>query len=99
MLPGMEGYTEARGPGVGFGLGFSVDSRPELMAFMTSKGTFGWSGAASTVFWVDKVEQLTVVFASQFRFRDDFAMPLVAMLHNLVYACLADKDASPASKL
>ena len=52
LLIGIGGYTEARGPGVGFGLGLSVDSRPELISFMTSRGTFGWAGAASTVFWV-----------------------------------------------
>ena len=30
---------------------------------LTSEGTFAWGGAASTVFWVDPAEDLTVGFS------------------------------------
>jgi CubicO group peptidase (beta-lactamase class C family) len=33
---------------------------------LTSDGEFGWSGAASTYFWVDPAEQMTGVIMTQF---------------------------------
>ena len=30
-----------------------------------SEGTFNWSGAASTNFWVDPVEELAVIYLTQ----------------------------------
>eukprot|EP00039_Didymoeca_costata_P024692 m.11165 g.11165 ORF g.11165 m.11165 type:complete len:486 (+) comp4385_c0_seq1:214-1671(+) len=90
----MEGYSEAGDPGTGFGLGFSVTIRPDLCPYMQSKGTFSWGGAASTLFFIDPVEDVAVVFASQFRFRDDLKMPLRATVSNLVYGCIVDGTVS-----
>ena len=32
---------------------------------LRSKGEFSWGGAASTQFWVDQTEKISVVFMSQ----------------------------------
>ena len=53
------------GLGVGFGLTGSVFSRPALTGLPVSRGTFSWGGAASTFFWSDREEQLSVVFMTQ----------------------------------
>jgi CubicO group peptidase (beta-lactamase class C family) len=52
-------------PGVGFGLGFGVMLDPPTARSLASKGEFFWGGAASTAFWVDPAEEVTVVFMTQ----------------------------------
>jgi CubicO group peptidase (beta-lactamase class C family) len=51
--------------GMGFGLGFAVVQDPVKTRTLTSAGEFSWGGAASTAFWVDRAEQVTVVFLTQ----------------------------------
>ena len=51
--------------GTGFGLGFSVIVDPAANQSMTSVGEYSWGGAASTAFWVDPDEDLTVLFLTQ----------------------------------
>jgi CubicO group peptidase (beta-lactamase class C family) len=51
--------------GVGFGLGVAVIRDPTPFAEPASRGTFYWGGAASTAFWVDPAEELTVEFYTQ----------------------------------
>ncbi|MFI1731534.1 serine hydrolase domain-containing protein [Streptomyces acidicola] len=53
--------------GVGFGLGVSVVIDPEATETPSSRGTFGWSGVATTTFWVDPARDLTVQFMTQVR--------------------------------
>ncbi|MEV6591091.1 serine hydrolase domain-containing protein [Streptomyces acidicola] len=53
--------------GVGFGLGVSVVIAPEVTETPSSRGTFGWSGVATTTFWVDPARDLTVQFMTQVR--------------------------------
>ncbi|MBA2810294.1 beta-lactamase family protein [Streptomyces sp. KM273126] len=53
--------------GVGFGLGVSVVVDPEATETPSSRGTFGWSGVATTTFWVDPARDLTVQFMTQVR--------------------------------
>src|SRR3954463_15523593 len=55
-------FAETTFEGVGFGLGFSVGENPVAGKSPASAGEFGWGGAASTAFWVDPVERLTVLF-------------------------------------
>lgn len=52
-------------PGVGFGLGVSVVTDPAAMKVPASLGEYGWGGAASTVFWVDPLEEMVVIFMTQ----------------------------------
>ena len=58
-------FAETTFDGVGFGLGVSVTIDPVKAKVPGSVGEFGWGGAASTAFWVDPVEDLTVVFMTQ----------------------------------
>ncbi len=51
--------------GLGFGLGFAVLMDPAKSQVSGSVGRYHWSGAASTYFWIDPVEDLAVVFLSQ----------------------------------
>jgi len=54
-------------PGFGFGLGFAVILDPGKLGTPSSKGTFGWGGAAGTSFWVDPGEDMVGVFMVQIR--------------------------------
>ena len=51
--------------GGGFGLGFSVVKSPVEAGLHGSAGNFAWGGAASTIFWCDPVEDISVVFFTQ----------------------------------
>ena len=62
---GQSTFAESAMEGVGFGLGFSVVVDPAASRSVTSVGEYGWGGAASTAFWVDPVEELTVLFLTQ----------------------------------
>lgn len=53
-------------PGTGFGLGGSVLLDPAKTTSNGSVGDWGWSGAASTFFWVDFQEQLTPLILVQY---------------------------------
>ncbi len=50
--------------GMGFGLGFSVAERAGADGF-ASVGTYGWGGAYATVYKIDPVERLVIVFMIQ----------------------------------
>ncbi|MFJ3492643.1 serine hydrolase domain-containing protein [Streptomyces sp. NPDC086091] len=60
-------HDEPGNDGVGFGLGVSVVTDPARAQAPTGLGTFGWSGVATTTFWVDPVHDLTVQFLTQLR--------------------------------
>ena len=47
--------------GLGFGLGFGIIEDPVASNSIASKGSFMWGGAAATIFWVDPVEDITVI--------------------------------------
>ncbi|MGX1116451.1 CubicO group peptidase (beta-lactamase class C family) [Streptomyces ambofaciens] len=53
--------------GVGFGLGVSVVIDPSRTRSPSGLGTYGWSGVATTTFWVDPGRDLTVQFMTQVR--------------------------------
>jgi len=59
------GFGEVRYEGSGFGLGFSVVVDPVRAQTPSTLGEFAWGGMASTAFWVDPKEELTVVFMTQ----------------------------------
>jgi CubicO group peptidase (beta-lactamase class C family) len=82
------GFGEAGFSGVGFGLGFAVGQGPAATAMAGSAGEFYWGGAASTAFWVDPVEDLTVIFMTQLMPSQTY--PFRAQLRSLVYQALAD---------
>ena len=51
--------------GVGFGLGFATTLDPVVAGVIGSAGDFYWGGAASTIFWVDPIQDLFVIFMVQ----------------------------------
>jgi CubicO group peptidase (beta-lactamase class C family) len=53
--------------GVGFGLGVSVVIDPARTATPAGLGTYGWTGVASTAFFVDPGRDVTVQFLTQVR--------------------------------
>ncbi len=56
-----------RGPGYGFGLGYSVVTDLGPSAMPNSVGSYSWGGAFCTVFWVDPQEELIGILMTQVR--------------------------------
>jgi CubicO group peptidase (beta-lactamase class C family) len=81
-------FAEAPFDGVGFGLGFSVLLDPVASHTLGTAGEFAWGGAASTAFWVDPVERITVVFMTQLLPSSTY--PIRSQLRQLVYSALVD---------
>jgi CubicO group peptidase (beta-lactamase class C family) len=52
--------------GTGFGLGFAVTLDSADTQVAGTPGSYYWAGAASTHFWIDPVEELAVVFMTQY---------------------------------
>jgi len=59
-------YEQVAPEGSGFGLGFSVILSPVDAGVIGSIGEYSWGGAASTAFWIDPVEDMIVIFLTQF---------------------------------
>jgi len=72
--------------GVGFGLGFAVVLDPVPGRVDCSVGELSWGGAASTAFWIDPAEQITVTFFTQLI--PSSAHPIRSQLRQLVYQAL-----------
>lgn len=79
-------FAETSYAGVGFGLGFSVVKDPVRAKVLGSRGEYAWGGAASTAFWVDPVERVTVVFMTQLL--PSSTHPIRSQLKQLVYQAL-----------
>lgn len=56
-----------KGPGYGFGLGYSVVKDMGATGQPASPGTYGWGGAYCTYFWVDPVEEMIGIVMTQVR--------------------------------
>jgi CubicO group peptidase (beta-lactamase class C family) len=76
-------YAESPMHGSGFGLGFAVVTDPAAVKVDCSPGELSWGGAASTSFWIDQSEGLTVSFFTQLI--PSNALPLRPQLRQLVY--------------
>ena len=81
-------WTEASFEGLGFGLGVSVMGQPARARLSGSPGDYGWGGVASTVFWVDPLEDMTVLFLTQLS--PSHSYPNRKELRALVYQALVD---------
>jgi len=81
-------YAELPFCGVGFGLGFAVVIDPVACKVVCSAGELSWGGAASTAFWIDPQEQLTVSFFTQLL--PSSAYRIRPQLRQLVYQALTD---------
>jgi CubicO group peptidase (beta-lactamase class C family) len=80
-------FTEAGYNGVGFSIGCGVTMDPALTRVPGTPGEFFWGGAASTAFWVDPKEELTVVFMTQVM-GTDARLTLRRDLRTLVYSAM-----------
>ena len=85
-MPGS--YGEVGFDGMGFGLTMAVTKGPAESGVIGSAGEFMWGGAASTIFWVDPVEDLTVVFMTQLMPSGTFNFR--GQLKSLIYPAIAD---------
>jgi CubicO group peptidase (beta-lactamase class C family) len=85
-LPG--GYGEVGFAGIGFGLTVAVAQAPTATQVIGSPGEYMWGGAASTIFWVDPAEDLTVVFMTQLLPSGTFSFR--GQLKTLVYPAIID---------
>lgn len=79
-------FAEPAFNGIGFGLGFAVVIDPTATKSLGSAGELHWGGAASTAFWVDPAEQLTVCFFTQYMPSSGY--PIRPQLRQLVYQAL-----------
>ncbi len=79
------GLPDAWPTGSGFGLGFGVTTDAVGTGVIGSEGTYNWGGAASTVFWVDPVEDLGVVYLTQSMLA---ALPITGDLKALIYPAI-----------
>jgi CubicO group peptidase (beta-lactamase class C family) len=81
-------FAEVSYAGVGFGLGFGVVQDTAKTKSLGSADEFNWGGAASTAFWVDPAEQITVVFLTQLI--PSNTHPIRTQLRQLVNQALVD---------
>ncbi|MFG2602997.1 serine hydrolase domain-containing protein [Streptomyces sp. NPDC048514] len=84
---GAPGHQEPGNDGLGFGFNVSVVVDPSRTLAPSSLGTYGWTGAASTAFWVDPRHDLTVQFMTQVRPK---TLKLFPDLRRLVHEALPD---------
>jgi CubicO group peptidase (beta-lactamase class C family) len=85
---GQRVFSEVSYEGIGFGLGVSVMLDPAKAAVVGSPGDHGWGGAASTVFWVDRAEELVVILLAQLM--PSSTHPIRREMRTLTYSALVD---------
>ena len=71
--------------GSGFGLGFGLVTNSVNKSVIGSDGTYSWGGAAGTVFWIDPVENISVVsmiqlMSSPWSLREDLKVAIYQAL-------------------
>jgi len=81
-------FSETSYDGIGFGLGFSIMLDPAKAQVIGSPGEHAWGGAASTAFWIDPVEDMSVIFLTQLMPSSTY--PLRRELKVLTYQALID---------
>ncbi len=84
-------FSEATYKGVGFGLGFAMTTDVAKTQVAGSPGEYWWGGAASTAFWIDPVEDLCVVFLTQFMPSSKY--PLRRELRTMINAAVLESRA------
>ena len=81
-------FAETSYDGIGFGLGFSVMLDPARAQIVGTPGEVAWGGLASTAFWIDPSEDLSVVLLTQLI--PSSALPIRKELRVMTYAALVD---------
>jgi CubicO group peptidase (beta-lactamase class C family) len=80
-------FSETANDGVGFGLGFA-STKGQVETQSLGAGDYYWGGAASTIFWVDPKEELSVVFMTQLMPSGTFNFR--GQLKSIVYSAIVD---------
>lgn len=81
------GFSETANEGVGFGLGFA-STMGQVQTGTLGTGDYYWGGAASTIFWIDPKEDLSVVFMTQLMPSGTFNFR--GQLKSIIYASIID---------
>ena len=81
-------FSETANEGVGFGLGFAVTVDEAKAQITGPNGIYYWGGAASTIFWIDPVEEMIAILMTQLM--PSGAYPLRRQFQQLVYAAIDD---------
>jgi len=74
--------------GAGFGLGFQVTTDPAPNLFLTTKGQYGWAGAAGTYFRIDPKEEIIIILMLQIMPNNH--LPIRVEFSNLSYQAIID---------
>jgi len=74
--------------GVGMGLTVGTIIDPGIAGTYSAKGEFFWGGAASTIFWVDRKNNVTATMMTQYMPSDKY--PLREELKTLLYSSLSN---------
>jgi CubicO group peptidase (beta-lactamase class C family) len=85
---GQPTFNETNYEGIGFGLGFSVMIDPAKARVIGSPGEYAWGGYASTAFWIDPQEDMTVIFLTQLI--PSYAYPIRQELRVLTYQAITE---------
>lgn len=75
------------GSGIGYGLGVSSLINPAASGNLSSVGNFGWGGAATTQVLIDPVEDLVLLFFTQYMPGD---MAIQAKFQTLAYQAIVE---------
>ena len=81
-------FSEVSYQGIGFGLGFSVVADAAMTPTVSYHGNYSWGGLASTFFWNDPINGISVVFFTQMMPSGTY--PIRPQLQQLVYAALVE---------
>ena len=98
LPPGVRFVGDWIGPGAGstWGLGFAIRTDPKFSADAPgSVGSYTWSGAWGTYFWVDPAEKLIAV--QMIQASPEKAGPYFAAIRNLTYGALLVPEAAAAA--
>jgi CubicO group peptidase (beta-lactamase class C family) len=82
-------FSESGYDGIGFSIGCGVNVDVAKTRMPGSTGEYFWGGAASTAFWIDPKEDLTVVFMTQVM-GTDARLTLRRDLRTLVYSAMTE---------
>jgi CubicO group peptidase (beta-lactamase class C family) len=74
--------------GIGFGLTVGNVMDPGVAGTYSAEGEFFWGGAASTIFWVDRTNNVTATMMTQYMPSDKY--PLREELKTLLYSSLSN---------
>ena len=74
--------------GIGFGLTVGNVMDPGVAGTYSAEGEFFWGGAASTIFWVDRKNNVTATMMTQYMPSDKY--PLREELKTLLYSSLSN---------